>query len=134
MPFKHIVDEEKNIVVLKAKGNVSVIDIISEIQVAIDSKRGDGVTRRLIDMTESEFTYDLEDAQKILKMMKGSANVLGSKKIAVLFKEIPDSFDFEKITSLLKSPILEIKVFTDKVKAAQFLNKPSAKKAGKKGL
>jgi len=67
MPFKHIVDEEKNIVALKAKGNVSVIDIISEIQAAINSKRGVGVTRRLIDMTEPEFTYDLEDAQKILK-------------------------------------------------------------------
>ena len=65
MPFKHIVDEEKNIVVIKAKGKVSVIDIISEIEVAINTKRGDGVTRRLIDMTEQEFTYNLKDAQKV---------------------------------------------------------------------
>ena len=127
MPFKHIVDEEKNIVVLKAKGNVSVIDIISEIQVAINSKRGDGVTRRLIDMTEPEFTYNLEDAQKILKMMRGSANVLGSKKIAILFKEIPDNFELGNLKALLNSSKLEIELFTDKVKAAKFLSKPIKK-------
>lgn len=127
MPFKHIVDEEKNIVVLKAKGNVSAIDIISEIQVAINSKRGDGVTRRLIDMTEPEFIYDLEDAQKILKMMRGSANVLGSKKIAILFKEIPDNFELGNLKSLMNSSKLEIELFTDKVKAAKFLSKPIKK-------
>ncbi len=127
MPFKHIVDKEKNIVVLKAKGNVSAIDIISEIQVAINSKRGDGVTRRLIDMTEPEFTYNLEDAQKIVKMMRGSANVLGSKKIAILFKEIPDKFELENLKSLMNSSTVEIELFTDKVKAAKFLSKPIKK-------
>lgn len=127
MPFKHIVDEEKNIVVLKAKGNVSAIDIISEIQVAINSKRGDGVTRRLIDMTEPEFTYDLEDAQKILKMIRGSANFLGSKKIAILFKEIPDNFELGNLKSLMNSSKFEIELFTDKEKAAKFLNKPIKK-------
>ncbi len=128
MPFKHIVDEEKNIVVLKAKGNVTVMEIISEIQVAISTKRGAGIERRLIDMTEQEFIYNLEDAQKVLKMMNISANVLSSKKIAILFKEIPDSFEFGKLKSLLKSSTLEIEFFTDKVKAAQFLSKPSPKK------
>lgn len=124
MPFKHIVDEEKNIVVLKAKGNVSVIDIISEIQAAIDAKRGDGVTRRLIDMTEPDFVYTLEDAQKVLKMMSVSANALGSKKIAILFKEIPDNFELQNFNSLMNSSTVEIEFFTDKVKAARFLSKP----------
>jgi hypothetical protein len=127
MPFKHIVDKEKNIVVLKAKGNVSAIDIISEIQNAINSKRGDGVTRRLIDMTEPEFTYDFEDAQKILKMMRGSANALGSKKIALLFKELPDDFELGNLKSLMNSSKLEIELFIDKVKAAKFLSKPIKK-------
>ena len=127
MPFKHIVDEEKNIVVLKAKGNVSAIDIISEIQAAINSKRGDGVTRRLIDMTEPKFTYNLEDAQKILKMIRGSANVLGSKKIAILFKEIPDKFELGNLKSLMNSSTVEIELFADKVKAAKFLSKTTKK-------
>jgi len=123
MLFKHIVDEEKDIVVLKAKGNVSVIDIISEIQVAISTKRGDGVTRRLIDMTEQEFTYNFKDAQKVLKMMKVSANVLGSKKIAILFKEIPENFELKELKSFLKVSTVEIGFFTDKAKATQFLSK-----------
>ena len=80
MPFKHFVDEKKDIVVLKAIGKVSLVDIMSEIQVAINTKRGDGVKRRLVDMTEQEFTYNFEDAQKILKLVNVSANVLGSKK------------------------------------------------------
>ncbi len=122
MPFKHIVDEEKNIVVIKAKGKVSVIDIISEIEVAINTKRGDGVTRRLIDMTEQEFTYNFKDAQKVLKMMKVSANVLGSKKIAILFREIPKNFELRELKSFLNLSTLEIELFTDKAKAAQFLS------------
>jgi len=127
MPFKHIVDEEKNIVVLKAKGNVSVIDIISEIQIAIDTKRGDGVTRRLVDMTETEFTYNAKDAQKVVKMMKVSANVLGSKKVAILFKEVPKGFDLRELKSFLDLSTVEIELFTDKAKAARFLNKPIKK-------
>lgn len=127
MPFKHKIVEDKNIVVLKAKGNVSVTDIISEIQVAIDTKRGEGITRRLIDMTEQKLEFKIEDAQKILKMMKASASALGSKRIAILFKEIPDNFDFGKIKSLMSSSTLEIDLFTDKAKAAQFLSKPIKK-------
>ena len=68
MPFKHLVDKEKNIVVLKAKGNESPSDIISEIQAAIDSKRGMGITRRLIDITELDLVYSFDHIQKILKM------------------------------------------------------------------
>jgi len=124
MPFKHFVDEKKDIVVLKAIGKVSLVDIMSEIQVAINTKRGDGVKRRLVDMTEQEFTYDLEDAQKILKLVNVSANVLGSKKIAILFKKIPDNFKFEEIKSLLNTPTFEMEVFTDKAAAARFLTKP----------
>ncbi len=127
MPFKHIVDEEKNIVVLKAHGKVSVMDIISEIQKAINTKRGDGIKRRLIDMTNQEFIYDLENAQKVLKMMAVSAKILGSRKIAVLFKEIPDDFDFDKIKTFLNSPNVVIEFFTNKANAARFLNKPYKK-------
>ena len=125
MPFNSVVNNERDIVVLKAKGKVSVMDIINEIQHAISTKRGDGITRRLIDMRDQEFSYDLEDAKKILKMMEASADVLGSKRMAVLFKEIPDSIEFKKIISLLNSATLEIELFTDKAKAVQFLNKPS---------
>ncbi len=127
MPFKHIVDKEKNIVVLKAKGNVSVADIMSEIKIAISTKRGGGITRRLIDMTEQKFIYNIEDTQTVLKMMTLSANALGSKKIAVLLKEIPDSLEFKKLKSFMNSPTLEIKFFTDRAKAAQFLSEPYKK-------
>jgi len=126
--FKHLVDEKRNIVVLKAKGKISVIDIISEIQKAIDTKRGVGITRRLLDMTDQESSFELKDAQKILKMVKASSNTLGSKKIAMLFNEIPDIVKSDEIRSLLNSPTLDIRFFTDKAKAVQFLNKPSAKK------
>ncbi len=127
MPFKHIISSEKNIVVLKAKGKVSITDIISEIQVAINTKRGDGVERRLIDVTEQKFTYTFEDAQKVFKMMNKSADALGAKQIAILFNEIPSNFEFAKLKSLLNTPTLDIEFFTDKAKAAQFLNKPLKK-------
>ncbi|MFH2091189.1 MAG: hypothetical protein ABIJ31_02395 [Pseudomonadota bacterium] len=128
MPFKSIVDVQKNIVVLKAKGKISVMDIISEIQHAITIKRGDGITRRLIDMTEQVFSYNVEDVQKIKKMMDVSAKVLGSRRVAVLFKEIPENSDFEKIIPLLNSSVLEIQLFTDRTDAVSFLNKPTGKK------
>ncbi len=128
MPFKHIVDKEKNIVVLKAEGKVSVMDIIKEIQKAISTKRGEGLTRRLIDMSGQDFTYSLEDAQKVLKMMNVSGNVLGSRKIAILFKEIPKSFEFDKLKSVMSTATLDIELFTDKAMAVRFLNKSLKKK------
>ena len=76
-------------------------------------------------MTDSEVLYNLEDAQKVLRMLKASATVLGSRRVAVIFKEIPDSFDFEKIRSLLNTQSLSIGFFTDQTAAVQFLNKPS---------
>ncbi len=125
MPFKHTVNKKLDIVVLKAKGEVSVVEIISEIQEAINTKRGDGITRRLIDLTDQEFTFQIKDAQTIITVMKASADILGSKRIAVLLKEIPDSFDFEKIRPFMNSSNVDIDFFTDKEKAIQFFNKPS---------
>jgi hypothetical protein len=131
MPFKHLVDNNKNIVVLKAVGKVSVMDIITEIRKAIDTKRGDGITRRLVDMSDQTLAYDLEDAKKILPMIEASASILGSKKIAVLFKEATNSSDIEQFISLLRSPNLEIEFFSDKTKAANFLSKSPAKREKK---
>ena len=128
MPFKHIVDHKKKIVVLKSKGKVSTKDIVYEIQEAINTKRGEGIARRLIDMTDQEFSGYIEDAGTILKMIKASARVLGSRKIAVLFKAIPDSFESGEIILQLRSPTLEIEFFIDNAKAIEFLNKPSGLK------
>lgn len=125
MPFKYIVDEEKNIVVLKARGEISLVDVIAEIQKAINTKRGDGITRRLVDITEQDITFSVDDARKIVKMIKVSANVLGSEKVAVLLKKIPSNLDLSAIQSDLSSPTVKIKLFTDKAKAAAFLNAPS---------
>lgn len=129
MPFKHIVDHSKKIVVLKSKGTVTAKDIVYEIQQAIHTKRGEGIARRLIDMTDQDFSGYIEDADTILKMIKASASVLGSRKIAILFKQIPDDFDFGKLISHLRSPTLEIEFFTDQANAIGFLNKSSVKKA-----
>lgn len=125
MSFKYIADNKRNIVVLKAVGKVSVMDIIAEVQEAIDTHRGDGIPRRLIDMTDSEITYNLEDVQKVLKMVKASATVLGSKRVAIIFKEAPEGFDQEKIRSILNTQALEIGFFTDRTTAVRFLNKSS---------
>lgn len=124
MPFNHVIDQEKNIIVLKAKGTVSVKDIFSEIQQAISTRRGDGLARRLIDMTDQDLSAYIEDAPNILKMMSASAKALHSKRIAILFKEIPADFDFEKLIAPLKSETSEIELFTDKSEAVKFLNKP----------
>lgn len=125
MPFKHIIDQKRNIVVLKAKGSISVKDIFYEIQEAISTKRGDGMARRLIDMTDQDLSAYIKDAPNILKMMTAQAKALHSKRIAILFKEIPDNFDFEKLIAPLKSDTSQIELFTDKTEAVKFLNKPS---------
>ena len=122
MPFRHVVDEKKDIVILKTIGKVSISDIITEIKAAITTKRGDGITRRLIDMTDQEFSFSFEGAKKILSALQLQGKVLRPRKIAIVFQEIPDSFDFDKIKPFLTSPILEIGIFTDKTKAIEFLN------------
>ena len=127
MPFKHVVDKDKNIVVVKAKGNVSIADILTEIQTALKTKRGAGISRRLIDMTKPEITLDFENPQKILKMMNTSADVLGSRKVAILFNQIPEGLEFEKLQSLMNSSKIRIELFTDKAKAANFLSAPAKK-------
>jgi hypothetical protein len=128
MSFIHKVDKNLDIVVLKAKGKVTVMDILSEIRQAIDTKRGQGLTRRLIDMTAQDFSYTHEDAQKVLKIMKVHSQQLGSRRMAVLLKTIPDDPEFEQIKSIMSSSNLEFRFFTDKAKAVQFLNKPVRKK------
>ncbi len=125
MPFRHVVDDNKDIVILKVIGKVSISDIITEIKEAITTKRGIGITRRLIDMRDQEFSFSLEDAQKILGALQIQAKVLRPKKIAIVFQEIPDIFDLDKIKSFLTSPILEIGIFKDKTKAIEFFNKIS---------
>lgn len=130
MPFKHIIDNQKNIVVLKAKGRVSVVDIIAEIQEAINTRRGKGISRRLVDMTEQDLLFSREDGEKIVKMIKASADILGARKMAILLKEIPD--EVELIRPLLKNPGLAIEFFTDKADAARFLSTPAKTKKKKK--
>ncbi len=127
MSFKYIIDNEKNIVVLKAKGEISIMDVLSEIEQAIEVKRGDGITRRLVDMSGQKFIYNILDVQLFLKGMKAHSKVLGSRKMAILFDEIPDTPEFEKILAMLKLASQEIEVFTDKIQALKFLNKRSKK-------
>jgi hypothetical protein len=122
MPFMHKVDEKLDVVIIKAIGEVSIGDIMSEIQEAIDTKRGDGITRRLVDMTDQEFIFNEADARKILTMLQVQGKALRPKKVALLFKQIPENFDFEKIRWLLNTEFLEIGVFTDKGDAVTFLN------------
>ena len=128
MPFKHRVDEKLDVVIIKAIGEVSIMDIMSEIQEAIDTKRGDGITRRLVDMTDQEFIFNEAEARKILTLLQVQGKLLRPKKVALLFKQIPEKFDFDKIRSLLNSEFLEIGVFTDKGNAITFLNSGSLKK------
>jgi hypothetical protein len=60
-------------------------------------------------------------------MIKVSANVLGSKKIAILFKELPKNLDLKALKSFLHLSALEIDFFTDKKKAARFLSHRACK-------
>lgn len=128
MPFRYRIDEKLDIVVLKATGAVSAIDIISEVQEAINTKRGLGVSRRLIDMTEIEFSFNEKDARKILSMMQVQGKTLGTVKVAVLFTKVPKSFDFSNIRGLLNTEFLEIGVFTNKANAVTFLNSGGLRK------
>jgi len=127
MPFKHIVDNEKNIVVLKAIGKVSLTNIINEIEEANVTLRGDGIRRRLIDMTNQEISFSHSDAQLILKMINTSSKMLGYKRIAILVKDLPEHLEIKQLISGFENHNVEIELFTDKAKAAQFLSSPYKK-------
>ncbi len=122
MPFKHIVDDRLKIVVLKGVGEITIADVISEIQKSIATKRGAGFNRRLIDMTEQEISFDLSEAQEILGAMQTQAKVLQTRKVALLFQKMPANFDMTDIESLLSSETLDIGIFIDKKTAVKFLN------------
>ena len=122
MPFRYKIDEKLDIVVLKATGDVSHIDIIAELQEAINTRRGQGISRRLIDMTDIEFSFKEEGVRKILSMMQVQGKILGTVKIAVLLKKVPKSFNFKNIQRMLNTQSLEIGIFTDQRNAVTFLN------------
>ncbi len=122
MPFKHIVDDRLKIVVLKGVGENTLVDVIKEIQKSIATKRGEGFKRRLIDMTNQEISFDLAEAQKILRAMQSQAKVLQTRKVALLFKSMPSNFDLADIESLLSTETLDIGIFLDKKLAVEFLN------------
>ncbi len=122
MPFKHIVDNRLKIVVLKGVGKNTIADVISEIHKSIETKRGEGFRRRLIDMTNQEISFDLKEAQKILGAMQKQAEILQTRKVALLFKSMPSNFDITEIEPLLSSETLDIGIFLDKKQAVEFLN------------
>jgi len=76
MKFKHKVDLDKGIVIVKAESNVTIFEVIYEIQKAIVSKRRVGIPRRLIDVTEMIYEFNDEDIHKIFAKLKVSANIL----------------------------------------------------------
>jgi hypothetical protein len=122
MSFRYIVDDEMDIVIVKATGKISMREIFGEIKEAVETKRGEGISRRLVDLTDQDFFYELRDAEEILNTLQQAAKSLNTKKIALLFKEIPKNFDLEKIIPLLNSPNMRIRIFLDKTKAIEFLN------------
>lgn len=123
MPFKYIVDRGRNIVVLKTIGDVTAIEMISEMYKAVKTRRGENVSRRLVDMTDSNFNFKPEDAKKILKILKIHTQELGSKKIAVLLGKIPSIPEFQQIRLILKSTEADVEFFDDKAKVAQYFNR-----------
>jgi len=122
MPFQHVIDEKLDIVIVKATGIITVADIITEIKLSVATKRGGNVSRRLMDLSEQDFLFDIESAKAILNNLKQAAKVLRPKRIAILLKEIPDKFDLQATLPLLNSPELKIGLFVDRARAIEFLN------------
>lgn len=126
MKFKHAVDMDKGIVIVKAVGNLSVIDILYEIQRAIISKRGKGIPRRIIDLSEDTYDYSEDDVKLIFDKMRVSANILKTEQIAFIIKEYPSDYDVHKIADLYRTERLDIGVFTCSADALCFLNQYKA--------
>lgn len=123
MPFKYTINEEMGIVVVKSTGEISIDNMLEEIDKAISEKRGKNIPRRLIDLSENEFNYSTEDAEKVFKALWKEARILRIDKIALLFNNIPDTFDIKKIIPFLDTSFTTIRMFVDKQKAIEFLNK-----------
>jgi len=122
LPFQHIIDAKRGIVLVKGTGKISIADIMAEIQEAERTRRGADISRRLIDMTEQEFMYDPDTAAQILDALQEEAKILHPRRIALLLKEIPRDFDLEKVLSHLNSPTTKIGLFVDRARALEFLN------------
>lgn len=122
MPFQHKVSSEKNIVVVKAVGDIDIMDVISETQTAISDHRGEGITRRLVDLTDADLIYSLEDIKKASKMLKLQAEILGTRKMAIVLSETTPDIDLQNIKSLLEPKKLKAGIFTNKSDAIKFLS------------
>lgn len=123
MKFKHKVDTDRGIVIVKAESSASIFEVMYEIQKAVVSKRGEGIPRRLIDLTEMTLDFSESDIEKIFSKLKFSAEKLQTKRIAFIAGHYPEGIDMEGLVKKFKTDSFEIGVFIDKGEAVSFLNK-----------
>jgi hypothetical protein len=122
--FNHIVDADKGLVIVKAMEKLSLKDIFHELQRATASRRGKGVPRRMIDLTEDVYDYTTDELTEVFSKMRVASNLLETRRIVILLKEFPKEIDAVKLAEGYSTDFFEIGIFDNTAEAVKFLNKP----------
>ncbi|MEA3286568.1 MAG: hypothetical protein U9Q77_04245 [Candidatus Marinimicrobia bacterium] len=122
MPFQFSVEYPLDIVIGRVVGEGNFSETFGEIKKSIITKQGEGITRRLYDFQDSDFFFDIDKAIQLVNIIQHTGKMLNSKKIALLFQEIPETFDLEQLAPHLESEDVSIGIFIEQAKAVEFLN------------
>ena len=122
MTIKCIIDYSLDLEIIKPDSDTSIDEYLSNVQKSVLTKRGLGVSRRLIDLSLLNYLENKSDASKFMLAMNQEVSVHRTKKVAILFREITDAMDLESIIPFLAESKAEVRLFVDKGKAVSFLN------------
>ncbi len=107
---------------VKAAGKITAHEALTELKKSMITKRGEGISRHLFNFMESRFFFKKVVAIQFLQLLHLTGKLLNTKRVALLFDEIPVTFGLESIAPFLISEDVEIGIFVEQTKAVEFLN------------
>ena len=107
---------------VKAAGKITAHEALTELKKSMITKRGEGISRHLFNFMESRFFFKKGVAIQFLQLLHLIGTLLNTRRVALLFDEIPVTFGLESLAPFLNSDDVEIGIFVEQTKAIEFLN------------
>jgi len=95
LPFKYVINNRRDIVLVKATGKITAHEALSELKKSMITKRGEGISRYLFHFMGSRFFFKKGVAMQFQQLLLLIGKLLNTKRVALLFDEIPVIFDLE---------------------------------------
>ena len=107
--------------VMVASGAVSISDILKVIEEARLERKGEGLSRQLIDLSKIELAFTINEGRAVILALQKMADMLGTQKIALIFGPSHSQYILDKLVTLVDYSRHDIAFFSDKHSAVQFL-------------